>query len=161
MTQFRSSGNHTEFSYYGRLLDVETTLLMFQPSFSQSLQSFRLICRFHITDLPSCQNISVIEFNNASPLMVPSDPHPSFPIFNGREIRLRNFSLSSWNGQVLSNVLICELRYCVDLIDFPEMPLLSSFVGWLYSTGKYSVATFIKILVALDFSTIKRNWFHA
>jgi hypothetical protein len=125
LTHFQSSGNHKKFTFTGRTLDEATLRIMNQPSFYESLQNLRLGYHFTPSDFSFCQNIPVIDLNNTS-RNSRNDCYPRLPILYGKEIKLNYFSLSSWNGQVFSNILKCELRDCIDLIHFPEMPVLQS-----------------------------------
>jgi hypothetical protein len=123
LTRFQSKGNHEKFTCVG-FLDKSTLQLMNQPSFYKKLQNLKLWCTFTFPDISFCQNIPVIELHNTSQVYR-NEFYAALPILHGRELKLQHFSLSSWNRQQtadsFSNVIRCELRDCIDLIDFPEM----------------------------------------
>jgi hypothetical protein len=157
LTHFRSSGNHKKFTFSGRTLDETTLLVMNQPSFYESLQNMRLCYHFTPSDFTFCQNIPVIDLNNNS-RNSRNDCYPPLPVLNGKEIKLNHFSLSSWNGQVFSNVLKCELHDCIDLIYFPEMPVLQSLslqeCNQLVTIPSLLSLQNLKILACLQFKSI-------
>jgi hypothetical protein len=128
LTHFQSSGNHKKFTCMGSALERETLELITNPSFCKSLHNVTLWCTFNIPEFTFCQNIPVVDLFHTS-FAYRNDVYPSLPILNGREIKLKHFSLVFWNEQVLSNMVKCELRNCIGLIDFPEMPALR--VLWL------------------------------
>jgi hypothetical protein len=98
---------------------------MQQPSFYKDLQSLKLWCTFSILDFSFCQNIPIVDLFNTSNVLR-NELYPSLPVLYGNDLKIRHFSLASWNGQTLSNVVICELRYCTGLINFPAMEALQS-----------------------------------
>jgi hypothetical protein len=125
LTHFQSTGNHEKFTCVGSTLDNETLQLMNQPSFYKSLQKLHLWCAFNIPDLSFCQYIPVVHFYNQSNGL-PSNLYPSLPVLYGKELKLNNFSLAQWNGQTFANLVNCELKNCINLIDFPDMGMLQS-----------------------------------
>jgi hypothetical protein len=46
-------------------------------------------------------------------------------VFHGKRIRLHNFNLFGWCGQVLPSIEQCHLYDCRNLFTFPEMPKLT------------------------------------
>jgi hypothetical protein len=125
LTHFQSKGNHKKFSFVGSTLDKESLQLISQPLFCNGLQALSLWCTFNIPDLSFCQNIPVVDLYNSSG-GYRNDLYPSLPLLNGEVLKLQHFSLGSWNGLRLSKVVKCELWYCIDLVDFPEMEALQS-----------------------------------
>jgi hypothetical protein len=124
LTRFQSKGDHEKFTCVGSTLDKFTLQLMNQPFFYQKLQNLKLWCTFTISDFSFCQNVPVVELHNTAP-SYRNDFYPFLPILHGKKLKFQHFSLSAWNGQhptdCFSTVIRCELRDCIDLIEFPKM----------------------------------------
>jgi hypothetical protein len=125
VTHLQSIGHHKEFSCVGSTLDNETLALLNQPSFYKGLQSLSLCCTFNNPDLLFCQNIPFVDLYNSSN-SYRNDFYPPLPVLYGKELKIQHFSLASWNGQLFSNVVRCDLKNCLDLIHFPQMEALQS-----------------------------------
>jgi hypothetical protein len=129
LTHFLSSGNHEKFTYVGSPLDEATMLIMSQPGFYKSLQYFKLWHESNIADFSFCQNIPVVDLYNFVNLFSRNDfDYPSLPVLYGKELYICQFSLAQWKGQVSSTVVKCDLKSCIDLIEFPEMEALQSLI---------------------------------
>jgi hypothetical protein len=124
LTHFKSSGCQEKFSCIGSRLDEATMVAINQPSFYHGLKELELNCTFDVLDFSFCQHIPVLDLSIQTS-SYRSDPCPPLPILYGKELRLYHFSLASWNGVIFSNVLKCELKSCIDLIDFPEWKRLN------------------------------------
>jgi hypothetical protein len=117
-------GRQTKFScHFNTLEDSSLNNMFAQSIFYTSLQQLRLMGGFIVQfkDFSFCQNIPVLELNFSPG----GQELPFIPVFRGKRIRLHNFSLSAWCGQVLPNIEQCHLYDCRNLFTFSEMPKLT------------------------------------
>jgi hypothetical protein len=117
-------GRQTKLSFhFNTLQDRFLHNMSSHAIFYSSLQQLRLIADFIVEfkDFSFCQNIPILELN-----FIPLGQElPFIPVFHGKSIRLHNFNLSGWCGQILPNVERCHLYDCGNLSTFPEMPKLT------------------------------------
>jgi hypothetical protein len=123
----QSLGNHSSLTC--NCLSASMPLeILHQPFLLQQLTSLTLECKFPVgyTDFSFCGQIQFLSLKQGRyySYASPTQNCPSFPVFHGQEIRLRRFSLVSWNGECFKNLKKCFLEDCKDLIQFPSAPVV-------------------------------------